>query len=99
LGIKPTNKTNIKNNPKSKSKLSAGQLLLNVLVELLKGNCLGVVTSNCVNDFPELVLAESVFELVVNVLEFINGELTSSLEVIQTEVSASSFLGEWRSLK
>jgi hypothetical protein len=51
------------------------------------------------DNFPKLLFRESVFELVVNVLEFINGEFSSSLKVVETEVGTSSFFREWASLK
>jgi hypothetical protein len=52
-----------------------------------------------VNDLPKLILIESVLELVIDVLKFINTEFSFSLEIIQTEVSTSAFFCIWASLK
>lgn len=83
---------------KSESKLSWHKLLLNVLAESLEGDGLSVESSDCVDDLPKLFVSESVIELAVDVLEFIDGEFSSSLQVIQAEVGSSCFFAEWVSL-
>jgi hypothetical protein len=79
----------------SKSQFSGGEFLLNVLVELFKSNGVSIESSNGVDDFPELVLIESILKLVVDILKFINTEFSSSLQVVKAEISSSSLLGEW----
>jgi hypothetical protein len=87
------------NDSKSEGKFSAGKLLADEFVESFEGNGLGVETSNSVDDFPELFVGISVFELVVDISELINGEFSSSLQIIQAEVGSSSLFAEWVSLK
>lgn len=87
------------NKSKSECDFSTGKFLLNVFVEFFKSDCFSVISANSVNDFPKLLFAESIFELFVNVFELFNCKFTSSLKVIKTEVSTSSFFSEWASLK
>ena len=87
------------NKSKSECEFSASKFLLNVFVEFFKSDCFSVISTNSVNDFPKLLFCKSVFELVVNVLELINSKFSSSLKVIKTEVSTSSFFSERASLK
>ena len=84
---------------KSKGKLSRDKLLLDVLAEFFEGDGFSVESSNCVNNFPELFIIVSVSELLVDVSKLVNGEFSSSLKVIQAEVSSSSFFAEWVTLK
>ena len=72
---------------------------MDVFAEFFEGDGFSVKSSDGVNDFPNLFLAESVFELVVYVLELIDGELSSTLEIVQAEVGAFSLFTEWVSLR
>lgn len=85
-------------NKGSEGKFSVSKSLLNVLVELLKSNSLGVVTSNSVNYFPKLLLSEPVSELLVNIFKFVERQFSCPLKVVQTKVSTSSLFSKWASL-
>ena len=63
----------------SEGNFSAGKFLLNVFAELFESDGFSIVSSNSMNDFPELFFTESIFELIVDILEFINSEFSSSL--------------------
>ncbi len=79
------------NGIKSESKLYCHKFLLNALPESLEGDGLSVESSDCGDDIPKLFVSESVIELLVDVLEFLDGEFSSFLKVIQAEVGSSSF--------
>jgi hypothetical protein len=51
-----------------------------------------------VDDLPELILIIAVFELVVDVLQVGDIQLSLALDVQQGEVRLSSFLSEWTAL-
>ena len=71
---------------------------LDVGIELLPCNGLGIESSNCVDDLPELVLVVAVFQLLVNILQIVNVQFTFSFNVQKGEVCLSSFIIEWASL-
>jgi len=52
---------------------------LDVLAELFESDGFSVISSNGVDDFPELIFTESVLELIVDIFEFFDGEFSSSL--------------------
>ncbi len=88
----------IQNRRSSEGKFSAGEFLLNVLVESFESDGFCVEPSNCVNDFPQLLISKSILELIVDVLKLVNTKFSLSLKIIQTEIRSSSFFSEWSSL-
>jgi hypothetical protein len=52
--------------------LCSADSLGNKFAELLKGDCLCVVSSDCVDHVPKLLIIEAVFKLLVNISEFID---------------------------
>ena len=72
---------------------------MDILAEFLESDGFSVESSDGVNNFPNLFLGESVFELVIYVLKLIDGEFSSALEVVQAEVGTSSLFAEWVSLR
>ncbi len=71
------------------------QVFFETLAESLEGDGLRVEFSDCMDDIPKLFVSESVIELLVDVVEFLDGEFSSFLKVIQAEVGSSSFFAEW----
>ena len=71
---------------------------LDVTVELLIRDGFGIESANGMDDLPKLILIVAVFELVVNILEVGDVQLSLSLHVQKSEIGLSSLLAEWVSL-
>lgn len=51
------------------------------------------------DDLPELILVIAVFQLIVNVLQISDIQLSLALHVQEGEVCPSSFLSKWTALR
>ena len=82
----------------SDTQFSFVEFLLDELVVFLEGDGLGSVSSNSVDDFPDLFIIISVTELVANVFHVIEWKIVLVSHVQEFEVLVSSFLAEGVSL-
>ena len=82
----------------SDTQFSFVEFLLDELVIFLKSDIFSSVSSNSVDDFPELFLVISVTELVADVLQVIKWKFVLGSYVQESEVLVSSFLAEGVSL-
>lgn len=73
-------------------------LALDVGIEFLIRDGLGIEPANGMDDLPKLILVIAVFQLIVDVLQISNIQLSLSLHIQEGEVGPSSFLGEWAAL-
>ena len=83
---------------RSNSCSSLVDLLLNKLVESVVADSLSSVSSNCMNDLNQLVVIVSVFQLVADVSQVVEVELSLSLNVQKGEVGPSSFFSKGTAL-
>ena len=66
-------------NKRSKGKLSVCNFFRNKFAESFESNSFGIITSDVFNNIVKLFFSKSVFELIIEIFQLINGEFTSSL--------------------
>ena len=71
---------------------------LDELVEFLPADVLGSISTDWVDYLDELIIIVSVLQLLVNISEVVQVQISLCLDVQKGEVSSSSFLTEWVSL-
>lgn len=82
----------------SNAKSSSVDFLLDELVKSIPGDSLSAIASHRVDDLNKLVIAVAVLELLADVSQVIEIELSLSLHVEQGEVGSAAFLAERISL-
>ena len=83
---------------RSDEELLLGEFAVDELVELFPSDSFGAIATNSVDDFHQLVVIETVLELVVDVPEVVEVELALALHIQEGKVAASAVFGEGAAL-